>query len=68
MVWGYIKLMLDGVGYLDKVDGRLNGDGYIDVLENSLIPTLVFTSILCSGKTITLATLSKNGSATKGLL
>ena len=32
--------MLKGVGFLDKIDGRLNADGYIDVLENFLIPTL----------------------------
>ena len=38
MVWGYINAK--GVGFLDKVDGRLNAADYIDVLENFLIPTI----------------------------
>ena len=38
MFWGCINTR--GVGFLDKVDGRLNAEGYIDVLENSLIPSL----------------------------
>ena len=38
MVWGYINAR--GVGFLDKVDGRINAEGYIDILENSLIPSL----------------------------
>ena len=28
-----------GVGFLTKVDGRLNEEGYINILENALIPT-----------------------------
>ena len=38
MFWGCINTR--GVGFLDKVDGRLNAEGYIDVLENSVIPSL----------------------------
>ena len=37
MVWGCINEK--GVGFLTKVDGRLNGKGYINILENALIPT-----------------------------
>ena len=37
MVWGCINAR--GVGILSKVDGRLNGETYIDILENPLIPT-----------------------------
>ena len=67
MVWGCINAR--GVGILDKVAGRLNADGYIDV-RKSLIPTLdyhflhsnfVFHKRQCPA-------LSKNGSATEGLL
>ena len=37
MVWGCINAK--GVGFLTKVDGRLNEEGYINILENALIPT-----------------------------
>ena len=37
MVWGCINAR--GVGILSKVDGRLNGEAYIEILENALIPT-----------------------------
>ena len=37
MVWGCINVR--GVGCLSKIDGKLSGERYIDVLENSLIPT-----------------------------
>ena len=37
MVWGCINEK--GVGFLTKVDGRLNGKGYINILENALIQT-----------------------------
>lgn len=36
MVWGCINAR--GVVCLSKIDGRLNGEGYIDILENALIP------------------------------
>lgn len=38
MVWGCITAF--GVGFLHKVDGRLNGSAYIDLLGNNLIPTV----------------------------
>ena len=37
MVWGCINSR--GTGFVWKVEGRLNGEGYINVLENALIPT-----------------------------
>ena len=37
MVWGCISSK--GVGHLKKVSGRLNAVGYIDVLENTMIPS-----------------------------
>ena len=37
MVWSCINVQ--GVGCLSKIDEKLNGERYIDVLENSLIPT-----------------------------
>ena len=38
MVWGCITPK--GVGFLEKVNGRLNAEGYIDILGNALIPSL----------------------------
>ena len=35
MVWGCIDEK--GVGFLSKVEGRLNGEEYINILENALI-------------------------------
>ena len=29
-----------GVGFLTKVEGRPNGEGYINILENALISTI----------------------------
>ena len=43
MVWGCINSR--DVGFLWKVDGRLNGAGYINILENALIPTTHLLSI-----------------------
>ena len=37
MVWGCINAR--GVGCPSKIDGKLNGERYIDLLEHSLIPT-----------------------------
>ena len=37
MVWGCISRK--GMGILEKVEGRLDGNGYINILENALIPT-----------------------------
>ena len=37
MVWGCINAK--GVGFLTKVEGRLNGEGYINILKNVLIST-----------------------------
>ena len=37
MVWGCISRK--GMGILEKVNGRLDGNGYINILENSLVPT-----------------------------
>ena len=44
MVWGCINVQ--GVGCLSKIDGKLNGERYIDILENSLIPTTHMLTIL----------------------
>ena len=38
MVWGCINTR--GVGFLSKVDGRLTGEGYINLLGNALILTI----------------------------
>ena len=38
MVWGCI--CSKGVGHLEKVSGRLNAEGYINVLENTMIPSI----------------------------
>ena len=38
MVWGCINSR--GVGHLKKIEGRLNAAAYIDLLENSLIPSI----------------------------
>lgn len=43
MVWGCI--CSKGVGHLEKVSGRLNAEGYINVLENTSTHTL---SLLCN--------------------
>ena len=37
MVWGCISRK--GMGILEKVNGRLDGNGYINILENALVPT-----------------------------
>ena len=37
MVWGCINAR--GVRCLSKIDGKLNGERYINLLEDSLIPT-----------------------------
>ena len=37
MVWGC--MMTQGVGHLAMVSGTLNSSGYIDLLENSMIPS-----------------------------
>ena len=37
MVWGCINTK--GVEFLTKVEERLNREGYINILENALIPT-----------------------------
>ena len=36
MVWGCISC--DGVGPLAKIDGRIKGKGYIDLLSANLLP------------------------------
>ena len=38
MVWGCITAR--GVGFLHKVNGRLNGSAYTDLLDNNLIPII----------------------------
>ena len=38
MVWGCMTAK--GVGFLTKVEGRLNGEAYIDLLGDSLIPSV----------------------------
>ena len=43
MVWGCITT--NGVGLLCKVDGKLNGESYINILENSLIPSIHLHSL-----------------------
>ena len=43
MVWGCINAR--DVGCLSKTDGRLNGEQYINLLENSLIPTICILTI-----------------------
>ena len=43
MVWGCITS--NGVGLLYKVDGNLNGESYINILENSLIPSILLHSL-----------------------
>ena len=37
MVWGCINST--GAGCVSKVEGKFNGEEYIDILENALIPT-----------------------------
>ena len=37
MVWG--RMMTQGVGHLALVSGTLNSSGYIDLLENAMIPS-----------------------------
>ena len=36
MVWGCVSRK--GMGILEKVNDRLDGNGYINILENSLVP------------------------------
>ena len=36
-MWGCINPK--GVGFLTEVEGRLNGEGYLNILENELIST-----------------------------
>ena len=43
MVWGCITS--DVVGLLCKFDGRLNGESYIHILENTLIPSIHLHSL-----------------------
>ena len=43
MVWGCINAK--GVGFLTKVEGRLNGEGCINILENALISTTYLLTI-----------------------
>ena len=38
MIWRYINST--GVGFLTNVEERLNGDVYIDMLENYMIPSV----------------------------
>ena len=37
MVWWCINSR--GTGFVWKVEGMLNGEGYINILENAMIPT-----------------------------
>ena len=45
MVWRCINAR--GVGFLSKMAGRLNEEGYIDILENSLILTAYLLASPC---------------------
>ena len=38
MVWGYMGW--DSVGQLAEVEGRMNADQYIDILENHLLSSI----------------------------
>jgi transposase len=38
MVWGCMGW--DGVGQLAEVEGRMNADQYVDILENNLLPSM----------------------------
>jgi len=38
MMWG--AMSYNGTAFLTKVNGNLNGAGYINVLENSAIPSV----------------------------
>ena len=38
MVWGCMSW--DSVGQLAEVEGRMNGDQYMDILENHLLPIM----------------------------
>ena len=37
MIWG--EMSYNGTAFLTKVNGHLNGAGYINILENSAIPS-----------------------------
>jgi hypothetical protein len=39
MVWGCI--CYNGVGTLTKVEGNINADKYISILENNILPVIV---------------------------
>ena len=43
MKWGCMTSK--GVGLLKKVDGRLNGGSYVNILENNLIPSIHLHSL-----------------------
>ena len=43
MVWGCMNLK--GVGFLERVKGNLNAEGYIDLLGNTMIPSMHFLSL-----------------------
>ena len=43
IVWGCFNAK--GVGFLTKVEGRLNGEGCINILENALISTTYLLTI-----------------------
>ncbi|KAG8828676.1 hypothetical protein FRC19_000063 [Serendipita sp. 401] len=40
MIWGY--MLWEGVGYACKIDGRIDGDLYINILEDELQATLEY--------------------------
>ena len=45
MVWGCINSI--GAGCVYKVEGKFNGEEYIDILENALIPTTHALAMPC---------------------
>ena len=38
MVWGYLGW--EGVGRLAEVEGKMNAEQYVDILENNLLPSM----------------------------
>ena len=40
MIWGYMTW--EGVGYAAKIDGRMDGDFYLQILKDELLNTLQY--------------------------
>ena len=47
MVWGYMGW--NGVGELAEVEGRIDADQYVDILDNHLLPSMEESGIVEGG-------------------